>query len=203
MVVLSRTRNPSELTSTVLFALVCLMAGGVIALFLAMPHGPPSEEPAFSSQAFDFPPFHLRVEDHVEGQYRVSSELEWRGRNDWTERHIRADGTVGLETKKVLGQEVTLYGMGPAHTYAVGEDAVHVPGIWFRDVIATLPGPREERSQNGSVVTVRRTTSADIEEWDADARTGVPLGDRHIVNDRVVRESRVISVVLADGTVIR
>jgi len=203
MVALSRTRIPSDSTSTVLFALVCLMAGGVIAVSLAIPQGPSSEEPAFSSRAFDFPPFHLRVEDHVEGQYKMAFELDWLSRNDWTERYVRNDGTVGLETKKVLGQEVTVYGMGPAHTYAVGEDAVHVPGIWFRDVVATLPGPREERSRNGSVVTVRRTTPADIEEWDADATTGIPLGYRQIVDGGVVREYRVVSLVLADGTVVR
>ena len=48
----------------------------------------------------------------------MAFELDRLSRNDWTKRYVRNDGTVGLETKNVLGQEVTVYGMGPAHTYA-------------------------------------------------------------------------------------
>jgi hypothetical protein len=133
----------------------------------------------------------------------MAFQLDWRGRNDWTERYIRGNGTVGPETKVVVGDEITLFGMGAVHTYAAADDGVHVPGIWFRDVVATLPGPRETLIQNGSVTTIRRITPTDIEEWDGDTRTGIPLGYRQIVADRVVREFRVVSLVLADGTVIR
>jgi hypothetical protein len=93
--------------------------------------------------------------------------------------------------------------MGPAHTYHVGDDEVHVPGVWFRDIVAIRPSSRETTGENGSITTVRRETPIDVEEWDADTATGIPLGYRKIVDGVIVRESRVVSLVLADGTVIR
>jgi hypothetical protein len=180
-------------------ALCGLVAAGVIAFSLTI-----SDSDAHSGEAFDFPPFRLVREESTSNFFYtpLRSELEWRGRDDWTERHIRTNGTVGLATKEVRGDEVMLYGMGPAHTYHVGDDAVHVPGVWFRDIVATRPSARETRSENGTIITVWRETSVDIEEWDADAATGIPLGYRQIVDGVIVRESRVVSVVLADGTVI-
>lgn len=163
----------------------------------------PTPPLTFGDRAFDFPTFSLKVEDHVEGGYRMAFQLDWRGRNDWTERYIRQDGSAGLVTKEVVGDKVTLYGMGPVQTHSVEGDGVHVPGVWFRDVVATLPGPGKTRTQDGTVITVRRTGPKDVEEWDGDSTTGIPLGYRQIVNGRVAREFRVVSLVLADGTVIR
>jgi hypothetical protein len=181
-----------------------LVAISLVAAFLLLnPSGNPTPPLAFGDRAFDFPAFSLRVEDHAEGGYRTAFELEWQSRDDWTERYIRQDGSVGLETERVLGENVTLNGMGPAQTHSVGGHAVHVPGFWFRDVVATLPGPRETRIQNGSVITIRRQSPNDVQEWDGDSTTGIPLGYRQIVDGRVVREFRVVSLVLADGRVIR
>jgi hypothetical protein len=42
-----------------------------------------------------------------------------------------------------------------------------------------------------------------VEEWDADATTGIPLAYRKLVDGRVIQEIRVVSLVLEDGTVIR
>jgi hypothetical protein len=160
------------------------------------------DEPAHRS--FAFPPFRMVYETSTsQGLQPISFELEWRGRNDWTERLVRADGSIGLVTKEAHGEEVVLYGMGATHTYEIEDGSAYVPGVWFRDIVSTLPTPTESRSQMGSVVTVTRKTPIDIEEWDADAATGIPLAYRTIGDGVVVREIRVVSLVLSDGTVIR
>jgi len=195
-------RRPNDYSPAVIpfFALVVVITAAFVALSFLLA-GP--RETADSS--FDFPPFRMVREESTSSFFYapLRTELECRGRNDWTERHIRSNGTVGLPTKEARGDQVLLYGMGEALTYPVGDESVHVPGVWFRDIIATIPGPRETRTESGSTVTVTRRTPTDTEKWDADAATGIPIGYRQIVDGVVVRESRVVSLVLADGTVIR
>ena len=157
-----------------------------------------------SSTAFDLPAFHLTREEYIEGRHVATFELEWRHRNDWTERLLwtSAGKAPGL-TQEVRDGMSTHYNGVSSTSKPIEEQGINVPGVWFRNVVATHPGPRETRDQHGSVVTIRRTTPTDVEEWDGDSTSGIPLGYRQIVNGTLVREFRVVSLVLADGTVIR
>jgi hypothetical protein len=195
----SRRRSGEFPARILLIALAILAAGGVVAVSLVLDqHRTPSPV------AFAFPPFRLVYERWTSGSLQpIRYELEWRDRNDWTERLIRGDGSVGLVTREVSGGQVIHYGMGATDTYTIGDDSVHVPGVWFRDIVATIPSSREARTDEGPITTVTRKTPIDVEEWDADSATGIPLGYRQIGDGKVVQEFRVISLLLADGTVIR
>jgi hypothetical protein len=195
---IAQQRPQAGVTSILsLAALAAVVAAAVIGLSLVV------AEPKARISPYNFPAFRMRTEETREGIRGISTELEWRGRSDWTERQVRSDGSIGLVTKEVQDGRVLLHGMGPTHADKVSGGSVEVPGVWFRDIVFTLPSPTESRSQTGSLVTMTRKTPIDVEEWDADATTGIPLAYRKLVDGRVIQEIRVVSLVLEDGTVIR
>lgn len=219
MVVIRRTVPRSSSLRQFVFALA---AAAVAAALIGVAVAPSlwATRRVEVNDQLDMPPFEM-TRTVTDAQGIVSTfDFRFEGQHAWKETLIASTAPVpGFAAADPAGfldigsyQELRDGKLTHSHHGVVwqeqecegGAGCIRVPGPWLAD-LDFLRGRYKDAvvTTEGSVVTVRVASPLEVSEWVFDAKTGIPLAYRTIVDGKTTFESRATSVRLLSGEVIR